>query len=80
MVGLARLIFPMTKSLAVALLVVGVVLLVFGFNASHSVSSDVSRAFTGNPTDKSVWFLVGGAVAAIIGLFGLFTGRGTRSL
>ncbi|MBI5426490.1 MAG: DUF3185 family protein [Opitutae bacterium] len=70
----------MNKSLSVALLVVGVVLLVFGFNASQSVSSDVSRAFTGNPTDKSVWFFVGGAVAAILGLFGLFAGRGSKRL
>jgi hypothetical protein len=70
----------MNKPLSVALLVVGVVLLVFGFNASQSVSSDVTRAFTGNPTDKSVWFLVGGAVSAILGLFGLFAGRGSKSL
>jgi hypothetical protein len=47
---------------------VGIVLLVFGFNASHSISSDVSRFFTGNPTDKSIWFLVGGAAAVILGL------------
>lgn len=70
----------MNKSLSVVLLVVGVGLLVFGFNAAQSVSSDVSHAFTGNPTDKSVWFLVGGAVAAIVGLFGLFAGRGSKPL
>lgn len=70
----------MNKPVSVALLVVGIVLLVFGLNASQSVSSDVSRAFTGNPTDKSVWFLVGGGAATIIGLFGLFSGRGSKSL
>lgn len=70
----------MNKALSVALLVVGVVLLVLGFSASQSASSEISRAFTGNPTDKSLWFLVGGAVAAILGLFGLFTGRGSKSM
>lgn len=70
----------MNKPVSVALLVVGIVLLVYGFNASQSVSSDVSRAITGNPTDRSVWFLVGGGVAAVLGLFGLMSGRGPKSL
>ena len=46
-------------------------LIVFGFNASQSFGSEVSRAFTGSPTDKSMWMLIGGAVAAVIGLVGL---------
>ncbi|MBA4138426.1 MAG: hypothetical protein C0518_14040 [Opitutus sp.] len=70
----------MNKPVSVALLVVGIILLVYGFNASNSVSSDISRTFTGNPTDKSIWFLVGGGAAAVIGLFGLFSGRGSKSL
>jgi hypothetical protein len=65
----------MNKALSIALLVGGVVLLVFGFQASDSFSSDVSRAFTGNPTDKTMWLLIGGAVLSVIGLVGLFTGR-----
>jgi len=43
------------------------VLLVFGANASDSVSSSVSRFFTGKPTDKTVWLLLGGAAATICG-------------
>lgn len=46
----------------------GIVLLIFGFNESRSFSSDVSRFFTGNPTDRSLWLIVGGAVAVIAGL------------
>ena len=64
----------MSKAIAIALLVVGVILLVMGINAMNSFSSDVSRTFTGTPTDRSIWLLVGGAVAAVIGLVGLFTG------
>jgi multisubunit Na+/H+ antiporter MnhB subunit len=58
----------MNNIVGLAIFAVGIVLLVFGFNASHSISSDVSRFFTGNPTDKSIWFLVGGAAAVILGL------------
>jgi hypothetical protein len=66
----------MNNIVGLAILAIGIVLLVFGFNASHSFSSDVSRAFTGNPTDKSIWLLVGGAVAVIVGL--VVAVRGTR--
>ena len=61
----------MNKSISVALLVVGVILLVLGFNAYHSASSDVSRFFTGAPTDKTLWLLIGGVVAGIVGFVGL---------
>lgn len=64
----------MNKSISIALLVGGIVLIVFGINASNSFSSSMSRAFTGAPTDKAVWMLVGGAVAAIAGMFGLARG------
>ena len=61
----------MNKGISVVLLVAGVILLVFGFNAYHSASSDVSRFFTGAPTDKALWLLIGGAIAGIVGIFGL---------
>lgn len=63
----------MNRVIGIALLALGVALLVFGINASDSFSSDVSRFFTGNPTDKSMWLLVGGIVATIVGL--VFTVR-----
>jgi uncharacterized membrane protein YidH (DUF202 family) len=57
----------MNKGIGIALLVVGVALLIYGANASDSVSSSVSRAFTGHPTDKTMWLLLGGIAAAIVG-------------
>lgn len=60
----------MNKAVSIALLVGGIVLIVVGVNATNSFSSDVSRFFTGSPTDKAVWMLIGGIVAAVIGLFG----------
>ena len=65
----------MNKTVSLALLVGGIVLIVLGVQAMDSFGSDVSRFFTGSPTDKSVWMLIGGIVAAGAGLM---TFRGTR--
>jgi hypothetical protein len=62
----------MNKGIAIALVAVGIMLIVFGINASQSFSSDVSRVFTGSPTDKTVWFFVSGAAALAVGLTMLF--------
>lgn len=61
----------MNKIISIALLAGGIVLIIYGINASNSFGSDVSRAVTGNPTDKTIWFLVGGVVAAVAGAAGL---------
>ena len=62
----------MNKAVSVAMLVGGIALMIFGINATNSFSSDVSRFFTGSPTDKAVWMLIGGIVVAMVGLFGTF--------
>jgi len=65
----------MNKAVMLAILVGGIVLVTYGVAASKSFSSDVSRFFTGSPTDKTMWLLVGGIVAIIIGLVGLLRGQ-----
>ena len=66
----------MNKALGIALLIVGVILLVWGVNASESVGSEISKTFTGSPTDKSIWLVIGGVVSGITGLgLLIFTGR-----
>jgi hypothetical protein len=64
----------MNKIVSLALLVGGVVLIIIGINATNSFSSDVSRFFTGSPTDKAIWMLIGGVVAGVIGLIGVMRG------
>ena len=64
----------MNKAMSVALLVVGILLIIWGVSALESFSSDVSRFFTGSPTNKAVWLMIGGIVAGIVGLFGLLRG------
>lgn len=65
----------MNKLISLAILAVGIVLVVFGVTAAESFSSDISRFFTGSPTDKAIWMLLGGIVAIIIGLVGLLRGQ-----
>jgi hypothetical protein len=36
----------------------------------------VSRTFTGSPTNKTMWLLLGGAASAIVGLVLTLTGFG----
>jgi hypothetical protein len=64
----------MNKTVFLVILILGVVLLAFGAIESDSISSDFSRLFTGEPTDKAVWLLIGGAVATIVGLGGMARG------
>ena len=69
----------MNKGIGLALLAVGIALIVYGAQASNSVGSDMSRFFTGSPTDKAMWLLLGGIAAAIIGSVMTFrSGRATH--
>jgi len=64
----------MNKTMSILLLVCGGVLIILGINATNSFSSDVSRFFTGSPTDKAIWMLIGGVIAGVIGLVGTLRG------
>lgn len=64
----------MNKAIGLALLAAGVVLTIWGLNASDSVGSEVSKVFTGNPSDKSMWLTVGGIAAIVCGAVMTFVG------
>lgn len=66
----------MNRISSLVLLVLGLILLGLGWDAYRSVSSGVSRVFTGAPTDRSLLLLVAGAVLTATGLGGL--SRGTK--
>ena len=57
----------MQSVVGIALLVVGVVLIIFGMQASASLGSRLSELFTGTPSDRTIWLLILGVVAAIVG-------------
>ncbi len=62
----------MNKLSSLALLVVGVGLLYWGYSESESVTSQVSVAFSGSPLDRVMYKYIGGAVALTIGLYLFF--------
>jgi uncharacterized membrane protein YidH (DUF202 family) len=66
----------MNRGLGLALLAIGVILLFYGINAEQSFTSSVSKVFTGAPTDRSIFLIAGGVLAALVGLF--LTMRGGR--
>ena len=65
----------MSKIPSLAFLIVGVVLLIFGINASDSVSSSVTEAVTGAPTNKTIWLIALGIIGIIAGGAGLVMRR-----
>lgn len=64
----------MQRFLSFVLLAGGITLIAFGIAASDSFASDVSRFFTGGPTDKTFWLIAAGAATATLGIFGLRAG------
>lgn len=55
--------------LGIALIVIGVVLFIVGMNASDSIADQLSETFTGRFTQDTMWYIIGGAVMGVIGLF-----------
>lgn len=64
----------MNKPLSIAILVIGVILLIYGISAGDSVASNIKESVTGTPTDKSLWLIIGGVLGIIVGGFGLLRG------
>ena len=55
----------MRKPLGLVALVVGILLLVWGFNAADSPASEITEVIQGRPTDEAMWLIIGGAVATV---------------
>lgn len=56
------------RLIGIALLVIGAILLVVGYNASQAPVEELTESFTGRFSDETMIYLIGGAVAAVIGL------------
>lgn len=61
----------MKKMLSAGLFIGGLILLYFGYQEYQSFSSEIEEFVTGSPNSKSLWMIIGGAVAAAAGLVGL---------
>lgn len=57
-----------SKILGIVILVVGLILLYFGWQASQSVGDQLTETFTGRFTDNTMLLLILGAAAAVGGI------------
>jgi hypothetical protein len=55
------------RLIGLILLAGGIVLLVMGLRATDSFSSQFSKFFTGNPTDRAIWLTIGGIAGILVG-------------
>jgi hypothetical protein len=61
----------MNRIIALLFLSVGIVCTLYGISSSDSISSTFSRFLTGTPTDQTIWLLLGGIVAILVGVGGI---------
>lgn len=61
--------------ISIVLIVLGVLLLYFGWQSSQSMTDQVAESFTGRFTDSTMWLLIGGGVALAVGAFMSITGK-----
>ena len=65
----------MQKFIGLALLLVGLILLFFGFQEGDSIASSLKESITGSPTDRSIALIIGGVISACAGLGMMLMGR-----
>jgi hypothetical protein len=56
------------KIVAIALLVLGGILVYFGINASEAPLEKITESITGRYSDETMYYLIGGALSLIVGL------------
>lgn len=69
----------MQRIFGIVMLVVGVVLLIVGMNASHSAADQLTNTFTGRFTHETAWYIFGGLALALVGLFTVVFGVRSNS-
>ncbi len=65
------------RIIGIVLIAGGGVLIYLGATASQSFGDRLSSFFTGRPTEATLWYIIGGAAAAVVGLV-LLLARGRR--
>jgi len=67
------------RILGLVLLVAGLIVLFLGLQATGSFGETVKEGITGKYTDKTTWYIVGGAVATIAGAGLAFRGSSPKT-
>ena len=55
------------RILGIVLLVIGVILLNFGYYASQSLGDQLTETVTGKFTDETMWYIIAGAASVVVG-------------
>ena len=58
----------MSKIIGIVCLVLGIMLLVWGHNSAQAFNSQVKNIFTGTPTDRTMYYYIGGVALSLYGL------------
>ena len=61
----------MNHASGIALLVVGGLLVLWGYNESESLGSHLTRLYSGNPTQNVLYYYIGGGVCILLGAINL---------
>lgn len=67
------------RILALVLLVVGLLLLFFAWQASESLGEQITETVTGRFTDSTTWFLILGAGSTMAGFWLLLLGKSANN-
>jgi uncharacterized membrane protein len=67
------------RIVGIVLLVLGLVALIYGLNASNSAADQVSHTFTGKFTGETMWYILCGLAGALVGLLMTIFGVSDRS-
>lgn len=67
----------MLRIVGIGVAAVGVVLLVLGIMATDTFGESVTKTFTGQYSDQTVWFIAGGIAGIVIG--GAMSAMGVRA-
>ncbi len=65
----------MKMSLALALLIIGMVLLLIGLDSFPAIQSAYAHLFSGHFSNSTMWLVVGGSFSFVIGLVGCYHSR-----
>ena len=57
------------KTISIILLITGIGLLLWGYQISGSLGSQLNNAFNGAPSDRVLMLYIGGAISLVIGIY-----------
>lgn len=55
------------RLVGIIIMVIGVILLGFGLNATEAPVDQISETLTGKYTDRTMWYLIAGGAAVVAG-------------